>query len=161
ISRQRDKGDLWELYHGLNGGSYIAMTNRQSIPTASGEDLLSTSFSKEPGKIHRGPVYSEFHVAHPVGNSDFATRVRLYSGLKRVDIQTTLVNREKYVRYQALFPTAIQHGRNVQEIPFGALERPDGVEFAAQHWVDYSDATHGMTLLNRGLPGNVLSDGTL
>jgi alpha-mannosidase len=161
ISRQRDKGDLWELYHGLNGGSYIAMTNRQSIPTASGEDLLSTSFSKEPGKIHRGPVYSEFQVAHPLGNSDFATRVRLYSGVKRVDIQTTLVNREKYVRYQALFPIAIQHGRNVQEIPFGALERPDGVEFAAQHWVDYSDATHGVTLLNRGLPGNVLSDGTL
>jgi alpha-mannosidase len=161
ISRQRDKGDLWELYHGLNGGSYIAMTNRQPPPAASGEDLLSTSFSKEPGKIHRGPVYSEFQVAHPLGNSDFATRVRLYSGLKRVDIQTTLVNREKYVRYQALFPTSVLQGRNVQEIPFGALERPDGVEFAAQNWVDYSDATHGVTLLNRGLPGNVVTDGTL
>lgn len=161
ISRQRDKGDLWELYHGLNGGSYIAMTNRQPVPTASGEDLLSTSFSKEPGKIHRGPVYSEFQVAHPLGNSDLSTRVRLYSGLKRVHIQTTLVNREKYVRYQALFPTAVQQGRNMQEIPFGAIQRPEGVEFAAQHWVDYSDENHGVTLLNRGLPGNVLSDGTL
>jgi alpha-mannosidase len=161
VSRQRDKGDLWELYHGLNGGSYIAMTNRQPVPTAAGEDLLTTGFSKDPGKIHRGAVFSEFQVAHPLGNSDFATRVRLYAGLKRVDIQTTLVNREKYVRYQVLFPTAVKDGRNVQEIPFGALERPNGVEFAAQNWVDCSDATHGVTLLNRGLPGNVLTDSTM
>lgn len=161
VSRQRDKGDLWELYHGLNGGSYIAMTNRQSVPTATGEDLLSTNFSKDPGKIHRGVVFSEFQVAHPLGNSDFATRVRLYAGLKRVDIQTTLVNREKYVRYQALFPTAVKEGHNVQEIPFGALERSNGIEFAAQNWVDCSGATHGITLLNRGLPGNVLTDSTL
>jgi alpha-mannosidase len=137
------------------------MTNRQPVPTASGEDLLSTGFSKDPGKIHRGAVLSEFQVAHPIGNSDFATRVRLYAGLKRVDIQTTFVNREKYVRYQVLFPTAVKEGRNVQEIPFGALERPNGVEFPAQNWVDCSDATHGVTLLNRGLPGNVLTDSTL
>jgi len=161
VSMQRDKGDLWELYRGLDGASHVAMTNRQPVPTAEGETVLSTSFSKEPGVIRRGPVISEFKVKHSFGSADFETRVRLYHGLKRIDVQTTLTNHEKYVHYQALFPIALRQGRNVQEIPFGALERPEGVEYAAQHWVDYSDGSRGVALLNRGLPGNVMTDSTL
>jgi alpha-mannosidase len=161
VSMQRDKGDLWELYRGLDGASHVAMTNRQPVPVAEGETVLSSGFGKDPGVIRRGLVVSEFEVKHPLGSAEFETRVRLYRGLKRIDIQTTLVNHEKYVRYQALFPMALRHGRNAQEIPFGALERPEGVEFAAQHWVDYSDDTHGVALLNRGLPGNVMTDSTL
>ena len=36
-----------------------------------------------------------------------------------------------------------------------------GVEHAAQHWVDYGDATRGVALLNFGLPGNLISGDTL
>jgi alpha-mannosidase len=68
-----------------------------------------------------------------------------------------LLNHDKWVRYQALFPTAVQGGRNVHEIPFGALERPDGVEFPAQHWVDRSDERGGVALLN-GAVGDVLGN---
>jgi alpha-mannosidase len=32
IARQEDKGDLWELYHGLDGGSRFAMTTTQPVP---------------------------------------------------------------------------------------------------------------------------------
>ena len=53
--------------------------------------------------------------------------------------QTRLVNNEKYVRYQALFPTTITGGKNVHEIPFGAIERPAAIEFPAQNWVDHGD----------------------
>jgi len=60
-----------------------------------------------------------------------------------------------------LFPTTIQHGRNVHEIPFGSIERPVGIEFPAQNWVDYGDGQRGVALLNRGLPGNTVSAGTL
>ncbi len=161
ISREQDKGDLWELYRGLNGGSYIAMTNQQPVPKA-GTALLSSEFSgKTPGSIRRGPVLSEFSLAHPFANGSFATRVRLYQGLPRIDIQTELVNHEKYVRYQALFPISIHEGRSVQEIPFGSIERSPGVEFPAQHWVDYTDGTRGVALLNIGLPGNLATEGTL
>ncbi|MFX8624428.1 glycoside hydrolase family 38 C-terminal domain-containing protein, partial [Acinetobacter baumannii] len=80
---------------------------------------------------------------------------------RRIDIETTIVNQEKQVRYQALFPTSIKGGKNVQEIPFGAVERPIGVEYPAQNWVDYSDGRTGMGLLNQGLPGNLVTDGTL
>ena len=49
----------------------------------------------------------------------------------------------------------------MQEIPFGAIERPDSIEMPAQNWIDYSDGRHGLALLNRGLPGNNVSDGTM
>src|SRR5439155_3897001 len=160
IAREQDKGDLWELYRGLDGGSYIAMTTRQALPKP-GRALLSNEFSATNGTVRRGPVFSEFSVSHPFTNGTFGTRVRLYAGVKRVEFRTELVNAEKYVRYQALFPTTIKEGRQVQEIPFGALERPQGIEFPAQHWVDYSDGARGVALLNIGLPGNLETDGAL
>ena len=160
IARQLDKGDLWELYRGLDGGSHIAMTNQQPVPK-SGQAQFSSEFTGTNGVVRRGPVFSEFSVSHPLGSGSFATRVRLYHGLRRIDVQTQLVNNEKWVRYQALFPTTVRDGRNTQEIPFGAVDRPTGIEFPAQNWTDYSDGHHGVALLNLGLPGNLVSDGTL
>ncbi len=160
VSREQDKGDLWELYRGLNGGSYIAMTNRQAVPK-DGAAQLSNEYSAQESFLGHGPVFSEFRVSHPLTNGSFSTLVRLYARSRRLEISTELVNNEKYVRYQAQFPTSIRNGRNVQEIPFGAIERPEGIEFPAQHWVDYSDGSHGVALLNFGMPGNLVSDGTL
>lgn len=161
VARQNDNGDLWELYHTLDGTSYIPASNKQPVPNASNA-LLSTGFSAKPGTLVEGPVYSEFSVSHPFGTGTFSTRIRLTKGGKRVDIETTLVNNEKHVRYQVLFPTQIKGGKDFQEIPFGAVERPLGVEYPAQTWVDCSDAQSGVSLLNLGMPGNVVAeDGTL
>ena len=66
-----------------------------------------------------------------------------------------------HVRYRALFPTSIKKGRAVHEIPFGAIERPDGIEFPAQNWIDWGDGRKGVALLNRGLPGNNVAGGTM
>jgi alpha-mannosidase len=159
VARQQDKGDLWELYRGLDGGSHIAMTNQQALPQ-SGQAQFSTDETGK-GQLLRGPVFSEFEVSHPLANGRFATRIRLCTGLRRVLIDTELVNNEKWVRYQALFPTTIRGGRNFQEIPFGAAERPSGIEFPAQNWADYGDGQHGLAVLNLGLPGNLVSDGAM
>jgi alpha-mannosidase len=109
-----------------------------------------------------GPVVSEFSVEHPFGAlGRFGTTVRLAAGLGRIEVHTHLLNRDEFVRYRALFPTTIAEGRGVHEIPFGAIERPSGIEFPAQNWVDWSDGQHGLALLNRGLPGHAVHDGTL
>ncbi len=160
VSCQEDKGDLWELYHGLDGGSYIAMTNKQPVPTTA-NSKLSSGYSAQPGTIRHGSVFSEFTVTHPLDSGTFATRVRVYSGSRRVDIETQLLNKEKFVRYQALFPTSVSKGQNVQEIPFGAVERPAGIEYPAQQWADYSGSNRGVALINAGMPGNLVTDGTL
>jgi alpha-mannosidase len=108
-----------------------------------------------------GPVFSEFHITHPLGKNQFGTRVRIYQSLKRIDISTELVNQEEFVRYRALFPTTIRNGKAIHEIPFGAIERPERQEFPAQNWIDYSDGAHGVSLINEGMPGNNVTDGKL
>lgn len=161
VSRQQDHGDLWELYQPLDGGSRIAMTRKQAVPRGP-ETILTHPFVGKPAAATRGPVFSEVQVSHPFGaKGTFATRVRLYAGLPRIDLQTRIVNQDRFVRYQALFPTSIRQGLTTHEIPFGAVQRPEGIEMPAQNWADYGDGKCGLLLLNRGLPGNVTSEGTM
>ena len=161
VAREEDRGDLWELYRQLDGGSRIAMRTRHPAPQP-GKAAFSTEQAGPRGTVSRGPVVSEFAVAHPFGQKGrFATRVRLYAGLRRIDIRTQLLNNEQFVRYRVLFPVAIQNGQGVHEIPFGAVRRPEGIEFPAQNWADYANADRGIALLNRGLPGNNVAEGTM
>ncbi len=125
VARQQDRGDLWELYRGLDGGSKIAMTNRQAVPRP-GQARFSNEFKSSPGSLRAGPVYTEFHVAHPFDTGGYASTVRIYAELPRIECELQLINQEKYVRYQALFPTTIKDGKSTHEIPFGAIERPSG-----------------------------------
>jgi alpha-mannosidase len=160
VAREGDNGDFWELYHNLDGGQNVIMTRPLKVPQP-GQAHFSTEEPAKSGTVRRGPVFSEIQVRHPFGSNTFATTVRLYRGIPRLDFETKLLNHDKFVRYRLLVPTTIQNGRNFQEIPFGAIERPTAQEFPAQNWIDYSDAKHGVTLLNRGLPGNNVADGTL
>lgn len=161
VARQTDKGDLWELYHTLDGASYVPGTDKQPVPNAT-TALLSTEGGEKAGTAVNGPVFSEFTVAHKMGSGAFSTKIRLEAGNRRIEFHTELVNNEKQVRYQVLFPSAIRNGKYRQEIPFGSVERPVGVEYPAQNWADYSDGQHGVALLNMGMPGNLVSEnGTL
>lgn len=160
VARQEDHGDLWEINKGLDGGSRIAMTTQQGVPKR-GAAVFSDEGKAKPGTVLVGPVLSRFSVARTFGSGGVSTMVSLHAGLRRIEVATRLVNRERYVRYQALFPTTIKGGKSTHEIPFGSIERPSGIEFPAQNWVDYSDGQRGLALLNIGLPGNLAADGTL
>ena len=48
VSREEDRGDLWEPYKGLDGGSRIAMTNQQPVPDA--RDRRSTATKARAGR---------------------------------------------------------------------------------------------------------------
>jgi alpha-mannosidase len=160
VSREEDRGDFWEPYKGLDGGSRIAMTNQQKVPPR-GKAVYSDDGAGGPGTVLVGPVVSEFRVERPFGTGKFATTIKLYQGLRRIEIATRLVNQERYVRYQAHFPTSIKDGKATHEIPFGAIDRPNAIEFPAQNWADLSDGQRGLAVLNVGLPGNLVSDGTM
>jgi alpha-mannosidase len=160
VAREYDGGDFWELYGNLHGGRNIAMT-KQHFPPKAGQAFFSSQQVGGSGRKREGTVFSEYTVSHPFGSGQFATVVRVYQGIRRVDIRTQLYNEEKFVRYRALFPTTVRNGKNTQEIPFGSIERPLGVEFPAQNWIDYGDGSKGLALLNRGLPGNNVANDTL
>jgi len=161
VAIEEDRGDLWELYHPLDAAQRVAARAPQP-PPARGSATFSADLQGEPGRVRRGRVFDEFELA-PValGAAQFGTRVRVYAGLRRVDIRTTLVNQARGVRYRALFPTTLAAAAATHEIPFGAIARPAGSEFPAQNWIDCSDGEHGIALLNRGLPGNGVADGTM
>jgi alpha-mannosidase len=126
-----------------------------------GVATFSDEFSGAPGVITRGPVFSEFQIKHGFGKNTFTTRVRIYNALPRIDFTTQILNGDQHVRYRVAFPTTVRDGQNFQEIPFGAIARPQNIEFPAQNWMDYSDGEHGVALINRGLPGNNVAGGTL
>jgi alpha-mannosidase len=160
VAREEDHGDVWELYHNLGMGLVANKT-----PHAAPQRGKAVFSNEQPGitcSVSRGPVFSEFKAASPFGGqSRFATTVRLYAGIRRIDIRTQILNNEKSVRYRLLFPTSIRNGQSFHEIPFGAIQRPAGMELPAQNWVDYGDGEKGLAVLNRGLPGNNVADGTM
>ena len=162
VVHQYDGGDLWELYENLSGGSNINMTRKQPVPLES-VDQFSTEYRGERGRVHLGPVYSEYSLAphRYCADGALSTTIRIYNGLRRIEIRTRILNNEKFVRYQVLFPTTVKNGKIIHEIPFGSIERPNGIEFPAQNWADYSDGEKGLAVLNRGLPGNLTSDSTM
>jgi len=160
VAREEDGGDFWELYGTLNDGRF---TNRKrQVPAPRPHySVFSNDFTGGGGSARNGPVMSEFRVSHPFGKNHFSTRVRMYAGVRRIDIRTEITNTEQFVRYRVAFPTAIRGGRNVQEIPFGAIERPFNQEFPAQKWSDLSADGRGLALLNRALPGNNVAEGIM
>jgi alpha-mannosidase len=160
VAEEQDGGDLWELYGTLNGARLTAMRRKSGLPLPD-RSHFSDEWVGGNGATTIGPVFSEFHISHPFGSGTFATTVRLYHGIRRVDIQTDLVNDNKFVRYRLLFPTSIADGSRYDEIPFGSIQRPTDQEFPAQNWIDWSNGTRGVALINRGLPGNNITRGTL
>ena len=124
VAREQDGGDFWELYGTLNGGRLTAMTRKQGLPPSAKDALQQRAGGRQ--RVHdlraRCTPNSAFPI--PLATEDFATTVRVYPGMRRIDIHTRLVNNDKFVRYRVLFPTSIENGRRFDEIPFGAIERP-------------------------------------
>jgi alpha-mannosidase len=160
VAREEDRGDFWELYGTLAGDRLTTEKRPIGLPRPEGT-LWSNNYIGGEGYARPGPVVTEFHSAHPLGKNLFETRIRMYPGIQRIDVHTEIVNQEPFVRYRVLFPTTIHNGTNTHEIAFGAVERRLGQEFPAQNWVDYSSGDHGLAILNRGLPGNNVTDDTM
>jgi alpha-mannosidase len=160
IVKERDYGNFWQYNGPCKGDELYPAEGRYPLPAFNTNQVDFAHSYLGDGNIRSGDAMVEFAIGMPFGTGTFATRVRLYAGLPRIDIQTTLVNQDEKVRYRAAIPTCIQGGSIAYEIPFGTIERPEG-EFPAQNWIDYSAKGQGLTLLNRGLPGNNVVDGVM
>jgi alpha-mannosidase len=158
IVRETDRGDLWD-YNAPCKGTALAPTARPMPFPKAWEADFSTQYGGI-GETGGGPVFAEFHLSGSFGEGSRRVRVRVYAHTPRIDFKTTLVNRQKWVRYRAAFPTSLRDGRIVHEVPFGAIERPEG-EYPAQNWIDCCDGEKGLGLLNRGLPGNNVTAGVM
>ncbi|MFQ6096483.1 MAG: glycoside hydrolase family 38 C-terminal domain-containing protein, partial [Armatimonadota bacterium] len=158
VVKQADYGDPWGINAPCRGGATVPTDRPFPFPEPY-EANFSHNYGGQ-GHTGHGPVYAEFNISSPFGTGSRTQQVRVYRGVRRIDFVTTLVNEDEWVRYRIAFPTPLREGEIWREIPFGAVEQPEG-EFPAQNWLDYSDGTRGLALLNRGLPGGNVTDGVL
>ncbi len=96
---------------------------------------------------------------------EIVSLVRLYPGVARVEIETTVDNRSEDHRLRALFPSGVVTGHSAAEQHFGVVERraklpehdstwyetPVGT-YPQKTFTDLSDGERGLMIANRGLP---------
>lgn len=108
---------------------------------------------------------------------DVVTRVRLYPGVARIDIETEVANRVQDHRLRVLFPTGVAAQESKSEQHFGVVSRPVGVPpftqgcpetpvgtYPQKTFTDISDGKDGFAVAVRGLPeyeALVEKDGTV
>lgn len=158
LVKEADMGDFWEINSPLKGGATYPVDRKFPLPQK-GYGHLSTEYGG-CSDITNGSIKKEYVFDQKLPSYTFQTRVLLYSGIPRIEIKSSLINNEENVRYRVAFPVNIKNGEVTYEIPFGAIQRPEG-EFPAQNWIDYSDSQKGIGLINCGLPGNGVVDDTL
>jgi alpha-mannosidase len=91
--------------------------------------------------------------------------VRLYPGVARIEIETTVDNHSEDHRLRALFPAGVVTGHSAAEQHFGIVERPAKLPEHDETWyetpvgtypqktfTDLSDGERGLMIANRGLP---------
>ena len=160
IVKELDDGNFWQYNGPCKGDEFYPVEGLYPLPAFNANHTDFSFQYNGDGNILNGKARNEFSISFPFGSGSFTTRVRLYAGLPRIDIQTTLINNDEKVRYRVAFPTNIEKGKITYEIPFGALDRHEG-ELPAQNWIDYGEVDKGIALLNQGLPGNNVVDGVM
>lgn len=170
IMLQPDCGDLWLPYKAPVNGSLLYTAPLHDPMPRSGLDLQRQGARGRQAAdadaiwwpqlriIEEGPLRAAIEVVYR--DPAITTRIHLARDEKMLRFETRFMPKGKHYRLRAAFPTSIRNGRIRCSIPCGFVERPEG-EYPAQDWMDYSDGTRGLCLLNRGLPGNNVTEGVL
>ncbi len=172
LGMQLDYGDLWLNFEApLNGGSLASsLTQNHADPfdRATPDSIVNRGTMpasvREISAWRRGDDALEVRQRGSLSfwqlQVEFETTIRLDAGSPHIHYRTTFTPAGRHYRLRAAFPTTLQAGRSLHEIPFGIQERGDG-EHCAQHWVARVGEAEGVTLLNRGMPGASVDKGTL
>jgi len=167
--RGTDIGDLWTI-NGVINASLL-----RTAPFHDPSQLSSIKTAREgrtyercadadcyrwpqPEIIFYDPLHGTVQFSYPAMN--LKTQVTLRKGEKLIRIKTFFMPSDRKYRLLAAFPTSIKNGMIRQSVPCGHIERPEG-EYGVQGWIDYADSKKGLLLLNKGLPGNNVTDGVM
>ncbi len=166
---QIDKGDLWSYYQPIDCWARTTTLYSDPMPDKNTpwnrtyHSWLRDSINKID-VISKGPVRATIRIKSQIerhGNrSEVIQYMHLYDHLSRIDFQTEFIPLGRYYRLRLCFPTNIKGGRIRREIPFGYQECREG-EYPCQNWIEYADRHKGICMVNRGLPGNNVTDGVM
>jgi alpha-mannosidase len=108
--------------------------------------------------IHEHQLQATVEFSYP--EIGFKTQVSLRKDEKLLRFRSFFMPKGKRYRLQSAFPTSIKNGKIRHSIPCGHIHRPEG-EYAAQGWIDYADREKGLLMVNKGLPGNNVTNGVM
>ncbi|MBI4243358.1 MAG: hypothetical protein HY606_04635 [Planctomycetes bacterium] len=163
---QTDQGDFWEYYEApVNGGLRTTRIYSDPYPLNNNvrgrEAVFAHQRPHEIEVVEKGPVRLTVRVKGKISfwanTWGYIQYIYLYNNIQRIDFRTELIPTGRHYRVRVCFPTNIEDGKIRYEIPFGIQERPEG-EYPALNWIDYSDNSKGICLINKGLPGNNVTD---
>jgi alpha-mannosidase len=99
--------------------------------------------------LETGPVKAVVEITKKHGLARFIQKVILYPRIARIDFDLTIDWKGRNKMIKVSFPTSVSAPDATYEIPYGTIRRPsDGIEQPAQKWVDISDQSYGVSLLN-------------
>ena len=133
--------------------------------TVDSKDLIGQS---EVVRWDAGPAKAMVMFDHTYGDSVFTQEIALYDGVPRIDIKLTADWQERGSKDQptpmlkAAFSADLKDPKATFEIPFGSIECPrDGAEVVGQKWIDLSDSSYGVSILNNCRYGFDVKDDTM
>jgi alpha-mannosidase len=104
--------------------------------------------------LEQGPARATLRVVHRFRDSEFIQDISLIAGVPRVDVEISTDWRERSTFLKAGFPVNVSSTKVAAEIPYGVIEREQaGNEMVMGKWVDISDASYGVAILNNGRNG--------
>jgi len=102
-----------------------------------------------PALVQDGPVERTVRVRSAWGASTITQEFTLVAGSPAVDIAVTVDWHERCRMLKMAFPLALEGGEVTASAPYGWVRRSaNGEEEPCQAWVDLSDASRGLTVLN-------------
>jgi len=104
--------------------------------------------------VEQGPARATVRVVHRFRDSEFSQDISLAAGAPRVDVEISMDWRERETFLKVGFPVGVSSPQVAAEIPYGVIERAQaGDEMVMGKWVDISDASYGVAILNNGRNG--------
>lgn len=172
-----DTGNYWAYYPPYNNRTYTSLTGNASSWCEDNGPLSATiavEYTMELPVEGYEAIYGIRGESRRSGETavfKIISRITLKKGAKRVDIKTTVNNNIRHHRLRVAFPTGIKAEYAAASGHFTVDERPripekekDGKYWPEmqtlpmQHFVDVSDGTRGMALLNNCLTEYELRD---
>ncbi len=164
-----DIGDPWTINGTINASLLRTAPFRNPRPISGWQNTREGRIDEkcadadcydwpQPEIIFSDPLQATVQFAYPV--MKVKTQISLRKGEKLLRIKTFFMPSSKKYRLLSAFPTAIKNGKIRHSVPCGHIKRPEG-EYGVQGWMDYADKEKGLLLLNKGLPGNNVTDGVM
>ena len=153
-------GRIVRLVHKASGVDLAAANARHAVVVDDPSDTWGhgvSAFDDELGEfeptkvrlVENGPVRAILRVESRWGDSTLREDYVLGANAAYVDVRVTVDWHEQLKLLKLRYPTSVQCERATFEVPYGQLERAaGGDEEPGQAWVDVSDGSGGLAVLN-------------